>query len=81
MQRNKNYENIVRMGLRGDRDMLKQDFGNAEANFKELERIMNDQREIIKKVTQKPTSVYNASKKANFETVPTIKNLFHWGMN
>jgi hypothetical protein len=43
MQRNRNYENIVRMGLRGDRDMLKQDFGNAEANFKELERIMNDQ--------------------------------------
>lgn len=54
LQRNKNYENIVTMGLRGDGDMPMQDLGSAEANFKELERIMNDQREIIKKVTQKP---------------------------
>ncbi|KDN54376.1 glycosyl hydrolase 115 family protein [Flavobacterium seoulense] len=54
LERNKNYENIVTMGMRGDGDLPMQDLGSAEANFKELERIMNDQREIIKKVTKKP---------------------------
>lgn len=54
LQRNKNYENIVTMGLRGDGDLPMQDLGSAEANFKELEKIIGDQREIIKKITQKP---------------------------
>ena len=56
LQRNKNYENIVTMGLRGDGDLPMQDLGSAEANFKELEKIIGDQREIIKKITQKPIS-------------------------
>ncbi|MEO7975635.1 glycosyl hydrolase 115 family protein [Flavobacterium sp.] len=54
LERNKKYENIVTMGMRGDGDLPMQDLGSAEANFKELERIMEDQREIIKKLTQKP---------------------------
>jgi len=54
LERNKNYENIVTMGMRGDGDLPMQDLGSAEANFKELERIMEDQRAIIKKVTRKP---------------------------
>lgn len=54
LERNKNYENIVTMGMRGDGDLPMQDLGSAEANFKELESIIKDQREIIKKVTQKP---------------------------
>lgn len=54
LERNKNYENIVTMGMRGDGDLPMQDLGSAEANFKELERIIKDQRDIIKKVTQKP---------------------------
>ncbi|MEN9910139.1 MAG: hypothetical protein RLZZ540_3298 [Bacteroidota bacterium] len=54
LKRNKNYENIVTMGMRGDGDLPMQDLGSAEANFKELESIIKDQREIIKKVTQKP---------------------------
>ncbi|MFA9187474.1 glycosyl hydrolase 115 family protein [Flavobacterium sp. FBOR7N2.3] len=54
LERNKNYENIVTMGMRGDGDLPMQDLGSAEANFKELESIIKDQRDIIKKVTQKP---------------------------
>lgn len=54
LERNKNYENILTMGMRGDGDLPMQDLGSAEANFKELESIIKDQREIIKKVTQKP---------------------------
>jgi hypothetical protein len=54
LERNKNYENIVTMGMRGDGDLPMQDLGSAEANFKELENIIKDQRDIIKKVTQKP---------------------------
>lgn len=53
LERNKNYENIVTMGMRGDGDLPMQDLGSAEANFRELERIIKDQRDIIKKVTQK----------------------------
>ncbi len=52
--RNKNYEQIVTMGMRGDGDMAMVDAGSAEANFKLLERIMSDQRRIIEKVTHKP---------------------------
>jgi len=54
LERNKDYENIVTMGMRGDGDLPMQDLGSAEANFKELENIIKDQRDIIKKVTQKP---------------------------
>ncbi|KFE99794.1 hypothetical protein IX39_03800 [Chryseobacterium formosense] len=52
--RNKNYDNLVTMGMRGDGDEPMIDLGSAEANFKLLEKIMQDQRKIIEKVTKKP---------------------------
>lgn len=51
--RNKNYDNLVTMGMRGDGDEPMSDLGSAEANFKQLEQIMNDQRKVIEKVTGK----------------------------
>lgn len=54
MQRNKNYENIVTMSMRGDGDLPMADAGSAKENFKVLEKIMKDQREIIREVTGKP---------------------------
>lgn len=53
MSRNKDYDNLVTMGMRGDGDEPMHDLGSAEANFKQLEQIMQDQRKIIEKVTKK----------------------------
>lgn len=53
-RRNVNYDNLVTMGMRGDGDEPMHDLGSAEANFKQLEQIMQDQRKIIEKVTEKP---------------------------
>jgi hypothetical protein len=55
-ERNKNYEQIVTMAMRGDGDLPMSNTGSAEENYKMLEKIMNDQREIIQKVTKKPAS-------------------------
>ncbi len=54
MERNKDYENIVTMSMRGDGDIPMEDAGSAEENFKMLRKIMADQREIISEVTGKP---------------------------
>ena len=45
--RNKNYENIYTMGMRGDGDMAMPDAGGLEANKKLLEKVISDQREIL----------------------------------
>jgi len=45
--RNKNYENIYTMGMRGDGDMAMPDAGGLEANKKLIEKIINDQRAIL----------------------------------
>jgi hypothetical protein len=45
--RNKNYENLVTMGMRGDGDMSMPDAGGLEANINLLTRILADQREIL----------------------------------
>lgn len=45
--RNKNYENIYTVGMRGDGDMAMPDAGGMEANKKLLEQIMADQRQIL----------------------------------
>jgi hypothetical protein len=47
IERNKNYESIVTMGMRGDGDLAMPDTGGMEANKKLLERIIYDQRRII----------------------------------
>ncbi len=56
LERNKNYEQVVTMAMRGDGDLPMNDTGSAEDNFKLLERIMKDQRTIIEKVTKKSAS-------------------------
>ncbi len=56
LERNKSYEQIITMAMRGDGDLPMSDSGSAEDNFKLLERIMKDQRSIIEKVTKKPVS-------------------------
>ena len=47
IERNKHYESIVTMGMRGDGDMAMPDAGGLEANKKLLERIIQDQRKIL----------------------------------
>lgn len=54
LERNKNYESILTMGMRGDGDLPMPDAGSAQANFKVLEDIMADQRKIIERVTHQP---------------------------
>jgi hypothetical protein len=56
LERNKNYEQVLTLAMRGDGDLPMNDAGSAEDNFKLLEQIMKDQREIIEKVTAKPAS-------------------------
>ena len=51
LERNKNYETLVTIGMRGDGDMPM----SKESNIDLLEKIVKDQRNIIKEVTgQKP---------------------------
>jgi hypothetical protein len=52
IERMKNHESIVSMGMRGDGDMAM----TAETNIALLERIVADQRKIIEKVTGKTAS-------------------------
>ncbi|MBV5313323.1 MAG: glycosyl hydrolase 115 family protein [Prolixibacteraceae bacterium] len=52
IDRMKNHESIVSMGMRGDGDMAM----TAETNIALLERIVADQRKIIENVTGKPAS-------------------------
>ena len=47
IERNKNYESIVTVGMRGDGDMAMPDAGGLEANKKLLEKIITDQRQIL----------------------------------
>jgi hypothetical protein len=47
--RNKDYENIYTVGMRGDGDMAMPDAGGMEANKKLLEQIITDQRQILAK--------------------------------
>jgi len=56
LERNKNYEQVVTMALRGDGDLPMTTAGGAEENFRLIETIMKDQRDIIEKVTKKPAS-------------------------
>ncbi|MBN2685718.1 MAG: glycosyl hydrolase 115 family protein [Pontiellaceae bacterium] len=55
-ERNKDYEQLVTMAMRGDGDEPMTDAGSAAENFRLMEKIMDDQRAIIEKVTGKPAS-------------------------
>jgi hypothetical protein len=54
LERNKNYEQVVTMSIRGDGDLPMTDAGSADENFRLIEKVMADQRAIIEKVTNKP---------------------------
>ncbi len=56
IEHTKDYESLITMGMRGDEDEPMVDAGSAEANFRVLEGIMKDQREIIEEVTGKPAA-------------------------
>jgi hypothetical protein len=47
IERNKNYESLVTVGMRGDGDVAMPDAGGLEANKKLLEKIITDQRQIL----------------------------------
>ncbi|MES2923318.1 MAG: glycosyl hydrolase 115 family protein [Verrucomicrobiota bacterium] len=47
IERNKNYENLVTIGMRGDGDEPMAEGGNMKANIELLERIVADQRKLI----------------------------------
>ena len=50
IQRNKNYESIVTLGMRGDGDMPMAGSTDMKANMALLEKIVADQRTIIAEV-------------------------------
>lgn len=54
LERNKNYEQVITMSMRGDGDLPMNETDSQEENFKLIEKIMADQRAIIEKVTKKP---------------------------
>ena len=56
IEHTKSYESLVTIGMRGDDDKPMVDAGSAEANFKLVEGIMKDQRQIIKDVAGKSAS-------------------------
>jgi len=52
LERNKNYDNLITMGMRGDGDVAMGKGDDAE-NIKTLKQVVADQRDIIKKVYNK----------------------------
>ncbi len=56
LQRNKNYDNLITMGMRGDGDVA-MGKGDDKENIQTLQNVVTSQREIIKKVyNDNPTS-------------------------
>ncbi|MCH5719417.1 glycosyl hydrolase 115 family protein [Niabella hibiscisoli] len=53
-RRNKNFDNMVTIGMRGDGDEAMHDMGSMKANYEQLEGIIKDQRNIIEKISGKP---------------------------
>ena len=56
MERNKNYDNIVTIGMRGDGDVA-MGKGNDSENMKILEKVIQGQRKIIKDIYGRPNAV------------------------
>ena len=55
LERNKAYDNIITIGMRGDGDVAMGN-GNDEDNMKTLKDVVDGQREIIERVYKKPAS-------------------------
>jgi hypothetical protein len=53
-RRNRSFDNMVTIGMRGDGDEAMHDMGSMKANYEQLEGIIKDQRGIIEKITGKP---------------------------
>lgn len=51
IRRNKAFDNMVTLGMRGDGDEPMHDMGSKKANYEQLEGIISDQRKIIENVT------------------------------
>ncbi|WP_299094396.1 glycosyl hydrolase 115 family protein [uncultured Bacteroides sp.] len=47
-------ENLITIGMRGDEDRPMEDAGSIEENFRLMKRIINDQRDIIRRATGRP---------------------------
>ena len=56
MERNKNYENLVTIGMRGDGDVA-MGKGNDEDNMKTLSKVIESQRKIISDIYGRPDAV------------------------
>ena len=56
MERNKNYDNIVTIGMRGDGDVA-MGKGDDSENMKILEKVIQGQRKIIKDIYGRPNAV------------------------
>ncbi|MBR1388599.1 MAG: glycosyl hydrolase 115 family protein [Prevotella sp.] len=56
MERNKNYENLVTIGMRGDGDVA-MGSGNDADNMKTLRQVIDGQRKIIKDIYGRPDGV------------------------
>lgn len=56
IEKSKDYDKLVTIGMRGDEDRPMTDAGSREANFRMLEQIMAEQRQIIADVTKRPAS-------------------------
>ena len=54
VKRNKNYESLVTMGMRGDGDEPMVEGGDMASNVKLLENIITDQRKILSENMEKP---------------------------
>jgi len=54
IKRNKNYESLVTMGMRGDGDEPMVEGGDMASNVKLLENIITDQRKILSENMEKP---------------------------
>lgn len=55
LERNKNYDNLITIGMRGDGDVAMGN-GNDEDNMKVLKDVVDGQRKIIERVYKKPAS-------------------------
>lgn len=55
LERNKAYDNLITIGMRGDGDVAMGN-GNGEENMKTLKDVVDGQREIIERVYKKPAS-------------------------
>lgn len=55
LERNKNYDNLITIGMRGDGDVA-MGKGDDEENMKTLKNVVDGQREIIERVYQRPAN-------------------------